>query len=70
MVKYVFSALCGVLSTFVVAGLPMYARFVAMETTIASLGKSVDTMTSQVQELKIEVTELRVVQQQSQPRTW
>jgi regulator of replication initiation timing len=62
MIKYIVSALCGVLSTFVIAGLPMYARFIAMETTIAQLTRSVDEMTTQVQAMKIEVTELRVEQ--------
>jgi hypothetical protein len=59
MIKYIFSGLCGVIMTGVTAGLPMYARFVTMETTIGQLAVSVKEMSNQVYELKIEVTQLQ-----------
>lgn len=43
-------------------GLPMHERFVAMETTITVLSKSVDQMSAQIMDLKVAVTELRVEQ--------
>jgi cell division protein FtsB len=59
MIKYVFSGLCGVLSTGAMVGLPMYARFVTVEASITQMAKSMDQLATQVYQLKMEVVELQ-----------
>lgn len=57
--KYVISALSGVIAAGIIAGPPLYARFVSMEDKLGDLVKSVEKLTTQVMQLKIEVTELQ-----------
>ena len=59
--KYIIAALCGVISTGLTVGLPMHARFVAMETNIVQLTDTVRGMSVMVHELKLEVVQLQTI---------